>query len=76
MSRPERLTRLSLGVALAIAITGAAAAQAPVPKPAPQEPVPVAENAPKGSSGDVAMGAALGVVGGLLVLLLIVGSGG
>ena len=66
-----------LALALAFGLASAGGAQTPAAPPAPPDPVPVQQEAPKGSSGgDMAMGAAVGLVGGLLVLMLIVGSGG
>ncbi|MFO1140803.1 MAG: hypothetical protein U1E40_12630 [Amaricoccus sp.] len=71
-----KLRRSSFALAIVLAAAGAAGAETPAP-PAPEAPPPVAQTAPKGSSGgDMAMGAAVGLVGGLLVLALIVGSGG
>jgi hypothetical protein len=65
-----------LALALGLGLASAGTAQTPAVPPAPQESVPVQQEAPKGSSGgDIAMGAAVGLVGGLLVLALIVGSG-
>jgi hypothetical protein len=69
------LRPVSLAFALVLGLASAGGAQTPAPAPA--EPVPVQQEAPKGSSGgDMAMGAAVGLVGGLLLLVLIVGSGG
>jgi len=71
------LRSVSLAFTLALGLASAAGAETPAPPAAPAAPVPVQQEAPKGSSGgDMAMGAAIGLVGGILVLALIVGSGG
>jgi hypothetical protein len=71
------LARSPLRLALAAAVlalgVGAAVAQ-PTAAP-PAEPVPVAADAPPGSSREVAVGAGVGVLAGFVLLAFILGAG-
>jgi len=74
-STPKSSGRLALAAAVLALGVGAASAQPAAPQPAP-EPVQVAADAPPGGSRDVAVGAGIGVLAGLVILTIIVGSGG
>ena len=71
--KPEACARaLCLGAALALATEPTAAqTTAPAPTPPAAAPVVVDQDVPRGSSGQVATGAALGVLAGVLVLILV-----
>jgi hypothetical protein len=68
MARLARALGFSAAVTLA---AGAVSAQATAPQAADDAPIPVAQDAPPGSSGDVAKGAAIGLAIGLVLILLI-----
>ncbi len=71
--KPGRFARaLCLGAGLALAAEPTAAqTTAPAPTPSTAAPVVVDQDAPRGSSGQVATGAALGVLAGVVVLILV-----
>ena len=62
-------------LAASIALAGAGAAQDVTPEPVPDEPIVVESDAPPGSSGQIASGAVAGLVIGLFVVALVIGSG-
>jgi hypothetical protein len=72
MTRTVRAFCLAAGVALAAVPAAAQSPGAEAPAAAPAETaIAVEPDAPRGSSGEVAKGAAIGLVVGLVLVLLI-----
>jgi hypothetical protein len=69
----RRLAAAGAFSAVLILGVGTAAAQPAAPQPA--DPIPVAADAPPGTSREVAVGAGVGVLAGFVLLAFILGAG-